>query len=110
MSSNLLLAVGHRCAPSSKIAANSPYCVNVWPIGEDGKEVLVGTYVQKEFACDVIDLANFDKDAVLKQFEDFKALVAQVSIAEEFNSPKAHKTWLEAFNKASVSIVVMLDD
>lgn len=110
MSTRIVLAVGHRCATDSKIARNTPLCVKVWPIGTENKEVLIGTAFKEDFAPEVINLVDFNKEEVLVHFEDFKSVVRQASDSEGFSSEKSHQEWLKSFDEAEVSIVALVSE
>jgi len=110
MTSQIAIAVGHRCSATSEIAVNAPYCVKIFPLGQNKQEVIVGTYFKKEFVCDSIDLMNFDKSEVISHFENFKDIVETHTNPEEFNSNQEHDKWIKDFKNASVDIVVLVVD
>ena len=108
MSSNIVIAVGHICKKNSFLASNAPNCVNVWPVSENDLDVIVGTYYQKEFTCNLIDLTNFDKSKALEIFENYKSSLSTIIHPEEFNSLIEYNQWLLEFDKTKISIIAIV--
>lgn len=110
MTTNLTIAVGHRCAKKSELAKKIPYEVTAFPIGEDSKDVIIGTHFKHCLPYNAINLTEIDKDEVMKHFESFKQRIISNTSKEEFNSFKEHKQWLQSFDEAKAEVFILITE
>lgn len=110
MTTTLTIAVGHRCAKNSELAKKIPYEVAVFPVGEDSKDVIIGTHYKHCLLYNGINLTDIDKDEVMRHFESFKQRIISNTNKEDFNKSKEHKQWLQSFAEAKAEAFILITE
>lgn len=93
--------VGHICNVDSFLAVNKPYAVEVFPISEDGKTVLIGIVVEDELDFETLQHVIANKDFNMPDFEvGYKNSVISSVKEKEFSTLEDYNQWIDEFQKA----------